>query len=103
MGLPQNKQNTNTEIWIGASMGFALCPLLSEGALGALNAYASPELKETFVKRLASGEWTGTMNLTEPQAGSDHTALKTRAEPQADGTYRIFGQKIFITYGELDF
>jgi alkylation response protein AidB-like acyl-CoA dehydrogenase len=83
-------------------MGFALCPLLSEGALGALNAYASPELRETYVKRIASGEWTGTMNLTEPQAGSDLNAVKSRAERQADGTFRVFGQKIFITYGEHD-
>ena len=69
-------------------MGFALCPLLSEGALGALNAYASPELRETYVKRLASGEWTGTMNLTEPQAGSDLNAVRTRAERAGDGTYQ---------------
>jgi alkylation response protein AidB-like acyl-CoA dehydrogenase len=102
MGLPHSVQFACSEIWNGASMGFALCPLLSEGALGALNAYASPELKETFVKRIASGEWTGTMNLTEPQAGSDLNALKARAEPQPDGTYKIFGTKIFITYGEHD-
>jgi alkylation response protein AidB-like acyl-CoA dehydrogenase len=103
MGLPHSVQFACSEIWNGASMGFALCPLLSEGALGALNAYASPELKETYVKRIASGEWTGTMNLTEPGAGSDLNAVKSRAEKQADGTYRIFGQKIFITYGEHDF
>ena len=103
MGLPHSVNFACSEIWNGASMGFALCPLLSEGALGALNAYASPELKETFVKRLASGEWTGTMNLTEPQAGSDLNAVKSRAERAADGTYRVFGQKIFITYGEHDF
>ena len=102
MGLPHSVSFACTEIWNGASMGFALCPLLSEGALGALNAYASPELKETYVTRLASGEWTGTMNLTESQAGSDLNAIKARAEPQADGSYKVFGQKIFITYGEHD-
>ncbi len=103
MGLPHSVNFACSEIWNGASMGFALCPLLSEGALGALNAYASPELKETYVKRLASGEWTGTMNLTEPQAGSDLNAVRARAERAGDGTYRVFGQKIFITYGEHDF
>jgi alkylation response protein AidB-like acyl-CoA dehydrogenase len=102
MGLPHSVNFACSEIWNGASMGFALCPLLSEGALGALNAYASPELKETYVKRLASGEWTGTMNLTEPQAGSDLNAVRARAERAGDGTYRVFGQKIFITYGEHD-
>ena len=102
MGLPHSVNFACSEIWNGASMGFALCPLLSEGALGALNAFASPELKETYVKRLASGEWTGTMNLTEPQAGSDLNAVRARAERAGDGSYRIFGQKIFITYGEHD-
>ena len=103
MGLPHAVNFAATEIWNGASIGFALCPLLSEGALSALNAYASPDLRETFVKRLASGEWTGTMNLTEPQAGSDLNALKARAERAENGTYRVFGQKIYITYGEHDF
>ncbi len=103
MGLPHSVNFACTEIWNGASMGFALCPLLSEGALGALNAYASPDLRETYVKRLASGEWTGTMNLTEPQAGSDLNAVRARAERADDGSYRVFGQKIFITYGEHDF
>ena len=102
MGLPHSVNFAATEIWNGASIGFALCPLLSEGALGALNAYASPELRETYVKRLASGEWTGTMNLTEPQAGSDLNAVKSRAERAGDGSYRVFGQKIYITYGEHD-
>ena len=103
MGLPHSVNFAATEIWNGASIGFALCPLLSEGALGALNAYASPDLRETYVKRLASGEWTGTMNLTEPQAGSDLNAVKSRAERADDGAYRVFGQKIYITYGEHDF
>jgi acyl-CoA dehydrogenase len=103
MGLPHSVNFACGEIWNGASMGFALCPLLTEGAIGALTAFASPELRETFLKRMIAGEWTGTMNLTEPQAGSDLNAVKSRAERQPDGTYRVFGQKIFITYGEHDF
>ena len=84
MGLPHVVNFACGEIWNGASMGFALCPLLSEGALGALNAYASEELRETYMRKLISGEWTGTMNLTEPQAGSDLNAVKSRAERAAD-------------------
>src|SRR5271167_2647124 len=102
MGLPHAVNFACGEIWNGASMGFALCPLLSEGALGALNAHGSPALRETYMGKMISGEWTGTMNLTEPQAGSDLNAVKTRAERAGDGTYRVFGQKIFITYGEHD-
>jgi acyl-CoA dehydrogenase len=102
MGLPHTINAACAEIWNGASMGFALCPLLSEGAIGALNAYASEDLRRIYLGKLISGEWTGTMNLTEPQAGSDLNAVKTRAERVADGTYRVFGQKIFITYGEHD-
>ena len=102
MGLPHSVSFACGEIWSGASMGFALCPLLTEGAIGALNAYGSDELRATYLRRLVSGEWTGTMNLTEPQAGSDLNAVKSRAERAGDGTYRVFGQKIFITYGEHD-
>ncbi|HEY3720439.1 MAG TPA: acyl-CoA dehydrogenase [Roseiarcus sp.] len=102
MGLPHAVNFACTEIWNGASMGFALCPLLSEGALGALNAHGSPALREIYMRKMITGEWTGTMNLTEPQAGSDLNAVKTRAERAEDGTYRVFGQKIFITYGEHD-
>ena len=102
MGLPHSVNFACGEIWSGASMGFALCPLLTEGAIGALNAYASEELRAAYLRRLVSGEWTGTMNLTEPQAGSDLNAVKSRAERAGDGTYRVFGQKIFITYGEHD-
>jgi acyl-CoA dehydrogenase len=102
MGLPHTINAACAELWNGASMGFALCPLLSEGAIGALNAYASEELRELYLGKLISGEWTGTMNLTEPQAGSDLNAVKTRATRTSDGSYRIFGQKIFITYGEHD-
>ena len=102
MGLPHVVNFACGEIWNGASMGFALCPLLTEGALGALNAHGAQALRETYMRKMISGEWTGTMNLTEPQAGSDLNAVKSRAERAPDGSYRIFGQKIFITYGEHD-
>jgi alkylation response protein AidB-like acyl-CoA dehydrogenase len=102
MGLPHAVGFACGEIWNGANMGFALCPLLTEGALGALNAHGSPELRDIYMRKMISGEWTGTMNLTEPHAGSDLNAVKSRAERAADGTYRVFGQKIFITYGEHD-
>ncbi|NEX63689.1 acyl-CoA dehydrogenase [Noviherbaspirillum galbum] len=90
------------EMWHGASISFALCPMLTNGAVEALTLAASDDVKKLFLSRLVSGEWTGTMNLTEPQAGSDLAAVKTRAVRQADGRYRIFGQKIFITYGDHD-
>src|SRR6202043_4056830 len=85
-----------------AAMSFALGPLLTMGAVDALNAHGSDELKRAYLGKLVTGEWTGTMKLTEPQAGSDVGALRTRAERAGDGTYRINGQKIFITYGEHD-
>src|SRR5712671_4898782 len=84
------------------SMSFALCPMLTDGAIEALLTAGSDELKQVYLPRMVSGEWTGTMNLTEPQAGSDLALVRTRAEPQGDGSYRIFGTKIFITYGEHD-
>ncbi len=102
-GLPNMLAVAASEMWNSASMGFALCPLLTIGAIEALHAHGSRELQDTYLEKIVSGEWTGTMNLTEPQCGSDLAALKTRAEPAGDGTYRIFGQKIFITYGEHDF
>ena len=102
MGLPHLVNVACTEIWNGASMAFALCPLLTEGAIGALKAHGSRDLLDTYLAAMISGRWTGTMNLTEPQAGSDLNAVKTRAERAEDGTYRLFGQKIFITYGEHD-
>jgi len=102
MGLPHAVAAACNEMWSGASMGFALCPLLGEGAIGALEVYGDEKLRATYLSRLVSGEWTGTMNLTEPQAGSDLSAVKTRAERAPDGTYRLTGQKIFITYGEHD-
>jgi alkylation response protein AidB-like acyl-CoA dehydrogenase len=102
MGLPHAVAAACNEMWSGASMGFALCPLLGEGAIGALEIYGAADQREVYLKRLVSGEWTGTMNLTEPQAGSDLSAVKTRAERAPDGSYRLTGQKIFITYGEHD-
>ncbi|HZZ63454.1 MAG TPA: acyl-CoA dehydrogenase [Roseiarcus sp.] len=102
MGLPHLVNVACTEIWNGASMAFALCPLLTEGAIGAIKAHGSRELLGAYIAPMISGRWTGTMNLTEPQAGSDLNAVKTRAERADDGTYRLFGQKIFITYGEHD-
>ncbi|MFU0506484.1 acyl-CoA dehydrogenase [Pseudaminobacter sp. NGMCC 1.201702] len=91
------------EMWNSGSMAFALGPTLTMGAVEALEKHATTELKARFLEKLVSGEWMGTMNLTEPQAGSDLAALRTRAERAGDGTYRLFGQKIFITYGEHDF
>jgi len=102
MGLPHLINVACTEIWNGASMAFALCPLLTEGAIGALKAHGSRELTDIYLPPMVSGRWSGTMNLTEPQAGSDLSAVRTRAERAEDGSYRLFGQKIFITYGEHD-
>jgi alkylation response protein AidB-like acyl-CoA dehydrogenase len=90
------------EILTSANMSFSMLPLLNQGALDMLLHHASEEHRETFLPRMVTGEWTGTMNLTEPNAGSDVGALTTRAVPQDDGTYRITGTKIFITYGEHD-
>ncbi|HEV2503051.1 MAG TPA: acyl-CoA dehydrogenase [Mesorhizobium sp.] len=91
------------EMWNSAAMAFGIGPTLTMGAVEALHKHASDGLKAKYLAKLVSGEWMGTMNLTEPQAGSDLAALRSRAEPAGDGTYRIFGQKIFITYGEHDF
>jgi alkylation response protein AidB-like acyl-CoA dehydrogenase len=102
MDLPHLVNVACTEIWNGGSMAFALCPLLTEGAIGALKAHGSRELLDTYLAPMVSGRWTGTMNLTEPQAGSDLAAVRTRAERADDGSYHLFGQKIFITYGEHD-
>jgi len=102
MGLPVLLDVACIEIWNAASMAFGLCPLLTLAAVDALQAHGSAAQKALYLKKLVSGAWTGTMNLTEPQAGSDLSTLRTRAEPQADGTYKLFGSKIFITYGEHD-
>jgi len=101
-GLPKTIGAACGEILNSANMSFALCPLLTDGAIEALLTAGSDELKATYLHKLVSGEWTGTMNLTEPQAGSDLSMVRSRAEPQADGTYRVFGTKIYITYGEHD-
>jgi alkylation response protein AidB-like acyl-CoA dehydrogenase len=99
-GLPEVVALAAMEIWSAANLSFSLCPLLTQGAIDAIAAHGSEELKRTYLPKMVSGEWAGTMNLTEPHAGSDVGALTTRAVPQPDGTYRIFGTKIFITYGE---
>ena len=101
-GLPKTIGAACGEMLNSANMSFALCPMLTDGAIEALLTAGSDELKATYLEKLISGEWTGTMNLTEPQAGSDLAAVRTRAEPLADGTYKVFGTKIFITYGEHD-
>src|SRR5262249_4080279 len=88
------------EIWNGSNLAFGLCPLLTHGAIDALAAAGSEELKRRYLPKLVSGEWTGTMNLTEPHAGSDLGHLTTRAVKQADGSYLIFGTKIFIADGD---
>ena len=100
--LPMSLQTAAFEMWNSGSLAFGIGPTLTIGAIEAVNAHASEALQKVYLEKLVSGEWTGTMNLTEPQAGSDLNALKTKAEPVGDGSYRIFGQKIFITYGEHD-
>ncbi|MEH0165156.1 acyl-CoA dehydrogenase [Roseateles microcysteis] len=100
--LPKTIGAACGEMVNSANLSFALCPLLTDGAIEALLTAGSDEQKSTYIPHLIDGSWTGTMNLTEPQAGSDLAAVRTRAEPQADGTYKIFGTKIFITYGEHD-
>jgi alkylation response protein AidB-like acyl-CoA dehydrogenase len=101
-GLPQVVSAAVGEIWNASDVSFGLCPLLTQGAIHALEAGGSEELKAKFLPKMIAGTWTGTMNLTEPHAGSDLGPLSTRAVPQGDGTYRITGTKIFITYGEHD-
>ncbi len=101
-GLPKLIHAACIEMLNSANLSFALCPLLTDGAIEALLTAGSDELKATYLPKMIDGSWTGTMNLTEPQAGSDLAAVRSRAEPQADGTYRLFGTKIYITYGEHD-
>ena len=101
-GLPKTIGAACGEMVNSANLSFALCPLLSDGAIEALLTAGSDELKATYLGKLVSGEWTGTMNLTEPQAGSDLSLVRSRAEPQPDGTYKVFGTKIYITWGEHD-
>ncbi len=102
-GLPLLVATAVEEMWHSANMAFDLCPLLTQGAIEAIEIAGTDDLKRIFLPRMVAGEWTGTMNLTEPQAGSDLAAVRTRAIPQLDGTHKIYGQKIFITYGEHDY
>jgi alkylation response protein AidB-like acyl-CoA dehydrogenase len=101
-GLPKTIGAACGEMLNSANLSFALCPLLTDGAIEALITAGSDQLKSIYLENMISGRWTGTMNLTEPQAGSDLALVRSRAEPQPDGNYKIFGTKIFITYGEHD-
>jgi len=101
-GLPKTIGAACGEMLNSANMSFALCPMLTDGAIEALLTAGSEELKAVFLENLVSGKWTGTMNLTEPQAGSDLAMVRSRADPQPDGSYQVFGTKIYITYGEHD-
>ena len=101
-GLPKTIGAACVDMLNSANLSFALCPLLTDGAIEALLTAGSDELKATYLEKLVTGEWTGTMNLTEPQAGSDLALVRTKADPQPDGSYKVFGTKIFITYGEHD-
>ena len=101
-GLPKTIGAACGEMLNSANMSFALCPLLTDGAIEALLTAGSDELKNIYLEKLISGEWTGTMNLTEPQAGSDLALVRTRAESLPDGSFKVFGTKIYITYGEHD-
>ncbi len=101
-GLPYTVGVAIDEMFKTANLAFSLCPMLTHGSVEALVAHGSEDLKQTYLEKLVSGEWTGTMNLTEPEAGSDVGALRTKAIRQDDGSYRIFGTKIFITWGDQD-
>lgn len=102
-GLPYTVGVVIQEMFKTANMAFSLCGMLTQGAAEAIHTHGSDELKQNYLEKLITGEWTGTMNLTEPEAGSDVGALRTKAVKQDDGTYRIFGTKIFITWGDQDF
>jgi alkylation response protein AidB-like acyl-CoA dehydrogenase len=102
-GLPQLVSTAVEEMWHAANLAFDLCPMLTQGAIEAIELVGTKEQKQRFLPKLVSGEWAGTMNLTEAQAGSDLAAVRTRAVPQPDGSYKLYGQKIFITYGEHDY
>ncbi|RZV50692.1 MAG: acyl-CoA dehydrogenase, partial [Pseudomonadales bacterium] len=99
MGMPELVAGTTGEMWTSANMALSLCPLLTIGAIRAVETHASDELKQTYLPKMISGEWTGTMNLTEPQAGSDLAQVRTKAVPDGD-QYRISGTKIYITWGD---
>ena len=101
-GLPKTIGAACIEMLNSANLSFALCPLLTDGAIEALLTAGTPEQQQSYIPKMVDGRWTGTMNLTEPQAGSDLAAVRSRAEPQPDGSYKLFGTKIYITYGEHD-
>ncbi len=103
MGLPVALGTAINDMMSGACLSLNLCPVLSLGQIEALEAHASDAIKDVYLPKLISGEWIGTMNLTEPQAGSDVGALRSKAEPNGDGTYKISGQKIYISWGDADF
>lgn len=103
MGLPATVNTAVNEMMSGACLSLQLCPLLTQGQIEALEHHATDDIKSVYLPKLVPGEWAGTMNLTEPQAGSDVGAIRTRAEPAGDGSYRISGQKIFISWGDADF
>ncbi|MEL0151315.1 MAG: acyl-CoA dehydrogenase family protein, partial [Rhodobiaceae bacterium] len=100
-GLPLALSNAVTEM-MNSNIGFQLCPMLSNGGVEAMAAHATEEQKEKYLRRVISGEWSATMNLTEPHAGSDVGNIRSKAEPQDDGSYKITGTKIYITYGDHD-
>ena len=102
-GLPHLIATPVEEMWGASNLAFKLCPMLTQGAIEAIDHVGPDKLRQTFLPNMVSGKWTGTMNLTEPQAGSDLSLVRTKATPQGDGTYRLKGQKIFITYGEHDY
>jgi alkylation response protein AidB-like acyl-CoA dehydrogenase len=102
-GLPHLLATPIEEMWGAANLAFKLCPMLTQGAIEAISHVGPDSLREKFLPNMVSGKWTGTMNLTEPQAGSDLSLVRTKATPQPDGTYKVKGQKIFITYGEHDY
>jgi alkylation response protein AidB-like acyl-CoA dehydrogenase len=102
-GLPHLMATPVEEMWGASNLAFKLCPMLTQGAIEAIEHVGPESLREKFLPNMVSGKWTGTMNLTEPQAGSDLSLVRTKATPQADGTFKVKGQKIFITYGEHDY
>ena len=102
-GMPHLVAAAVEEMWNASNMAFDLCAVLTAGAIEAIELNGSDTLKHTYLPKMVAGEWTGTMNLTEPQAGSDLAAIRTKAVPQGDGSYKLYGSKIFITYGEHDY
>ncbi len=101
-GLPMSLAMAVSEIWSAANMSFGICPMLNQGAIEAIKHHGSEELKATYLEKMVSGQWVGTMNLTEPNAGSDLSVLRSRAVPDVDGSFRIKGSKIFISFGDHD-